>query len=76
VLTLGQDIVGGQRIQVVVPGGTWQGSFLDEGGEFALLGCTVAPGFEYADYETGSRGDLLKEYPEQGELILRLTLPH
>ncbi len=75
VLTLGQDIVGGQRLQVVVPGGTWQGSFLDEGGEFALLGCTVAPGFEYADYETGSRGDLLKEYPEQEELILRLTPP-
>jgi predicted cupin superfamily sugar epimerase len=75
VLTLGRDIVGGQRLQVVVPAGTWQGSFLNEGGEFALLGCTVAPGFEYADYETGSRGDLLKEYPEQEELIVRLT-PH
>ncbi len=75
VLTLGQDILRGQRLQVVVPRGTWQGAFLNAGGEFALLGCTVAPGFEYADYETGSRGDLLKEYPEQEELILRLTPP-
>jgi len=72
-LTLGQDIAAGQRLQVVVPRGTWQGSFLNEGGEFALLGCTVAPGFEYADYETASRADLLKEYPEQSDLIVRLT---
>jgi predicted cupin superfamily sugar epimerase len=73
VLTLGQDILEGQELQVVVPRGTWQGSFLDEGGEFALLGCTVAPGFAYADYEHGFRADLLKEYPDQQELIIRLT---
>jgi predicted cupin superfamily sugar epimerase len=73
VLTLGQDIAGGHRLQVVVPRGTWQGSLLNEGGEFALMGCTVAPGFEYADYEAGSRGDLLKEYPEHEELITLLT---
>lgn len=73
VLMLGQDILNGEQLQVVVPRGTWQGSFLSEGGEYALLGCTVAPGFDYADYETGSRGDLLKEYPEQEELIVRLT---
>ena len=73
VVTLGQDIRSGQQLQVVVPRGTWQGSLLNEGGDFALLGCTVAPGFEYSDYESGSRGDLLKEYPEQEELITRLT---
>ena len=76
VVTLGQDIAAGQRLQVVVPRGTWQGALLNEGGEYALLGCTVAPGFEYADYETASRFDLLKEYPEHEELILRLTPPH
>ncbi len=73
VVTLGQDIYMGQQLQVVVTRGTWQGSFLDEGGEFALLGCTVAPGFEYEDYEAGSRGWLLERYPDQRELILRLT---
>ena len=73
VVTLGQDIRSGQQLQVVVPRGTWQGSLLNEGGEFALLGCTVAPGFEYSDYEAGLGGDLVKEYPEQEDLIARLT---
>lgn len=73
VLTLGQDITHDQELQVVVPRGTWQGSFLVEGGAFALLGCTVAPGFEYADYEHGSREVLLDQYPDQRELIIRLT---
>jgi predicted cupin superfamily sugar epimerase len=73
VITLGQDILAGQQLQVVVPRGTWQGSLLQEGGDFALLGCTVAPGFDYRDYESGDRDDLLKEYPEHEELIVRLT---
>jgi predicted cupin superfamily sugar epimerase len=73
VVALGQDIQASQHLQVVVPCGTWQGSFLQEGGEFALLGCTVAPGFDYRDYESGNRADLLKEYPEHEELIIRLT---
>jgi predicted cupin superfamily sugar epimerase len=74
VATLGQDILQGQRLQVVVPRGTWQGSLLKEGGEFALLGCTVAPGFEYEDYEASLREELLQQYPDQRELILRLTV--
>lgn len=73
VLTLGHDILQGQELQVVVLKGTWQGSFLNEGGEFALLGCTVAPGFDYADYQHGSREALLDQYPDQGDLIIRLT---
>lgn len=72
-LTLGQDIRQGERLQVVVPRGTWQGSCLRQGGQFALLGCTLAPGFEYQDYEAGSREELLKEYPGRSELIIRLT---
>ncbi|NIN66651.1 MAG: cupin domain-containing protein [Anaerolineae bacterium] len=73
VATLGQDILAGQELQVVVPRGTWQGSLLNEGGEFALLGCTVSPGFEYEDYEAGSREEFLVQYPAHRELILRLT---
>lgn len=73
VVTLGQDILKGQELQVVAPRGTWQGAFLNELGEFALLGCTVAPGFEYADYEAGDRETLLEQYPDQRELIVRLV---
>ena len=74
-LVLGPDILAGQRPQVLVPRGTWQGSFLEPRShdDFALLGCTVAPGFDYADYETGDRADLLRQYPAQADLIRRLT---
>ena len=70
---LGPDLLAGQSVQVVVPRGVWQGSVLEPGGAFALLGCTVAPGFEYADYESGSRGELLARYPAFEDLIVRLT---
>jgi predicted cupin superfamily sugar epimerase len=71
---LGPDLARGQRPQVVVPRGVWQGSLLEPGGDFALLGCTVAPGFDYADYETGERADLLARYPAFADLIRRLTV--
>jgi uncharacterized protein len=72
-IVLGQDLAAGQQLQIVVPRGVWQGTLLERGGDFALLGCTVAPGFEYADYEHGRREDLLKEYPRHAALIRRLT---
>src|SRR5205085_8618727 len=58
-LIFGPDLLEGQSVQVVVPRGVWQGSVLEPGGAFALLGCTVAPGFEYADYEGGNRAELM-----------------
>ncbi len=72
-LTLGPDIPGGMRPQVVVPRGVWQGARLRAGGRYALLGTTVAPGFEYADYEHGRRDALLETYPEFRDLIVALT---
>ncbi len=71
--TLGSDVMQGQRVQLVVPKGTWQGAFINPGGKFALLGCTVAPGFDDEDFEIADRNPLLKEYPDQRELILKLT---
>jgi predicted cupin superfamily sugar epimerase len=73
VVTLGPDVTAGQQPQVVVPRGVWQGSRLADGGRFALLGCTVAPGFDYADYEHGDRATLVQRYPAFAELIGRLT---
>jgi hypothetical protein len=54
--------------QHVVPGGVWQGARLAEGGAWALLGCTMAPGFDYADYESGT-AELLRGWPEFGPRI-------
>ena len=58
---------------LIVPAGVWQGSLLEPGSEFALLGCTVAPGFEYADYESGDRITLTARFPAFAERIRQLT---
>ena len=70
----GNDVLAGQRPQIVVPRNAWQGLRLLPGGEdFALMGCTVAPGFEYEDYAHGQRAELLARYPEFRDRIIRLT---
>ena len=73
VMTLGPDVLGGQRVQLVVSRGVWQGSRVKAGGEWALLGTTMAPGFDFADYETGERERLIAEYPGTAERIRALT---
>ena len=73
IVKLGTDIAAGMRPQVVVPRGVWQGARLAAGGRYALLGTTVAPGFEYVDYESGVREELLRLYPEFEEMICALT---
>jgi predicted cupin superfamily sugar epimerase len=72
-VVIGTDLRAGQRPQVVVPPGVWQGSRLEPGVEFALLGATMAPGFDYADYEQGRRADLVARYPDHAEVIRQLT---
>jgi uncharacterized protein len=73
VIILGPDILNDEHLQVVVPKDTWQGSFLKPGGDFALLGTTMAPGFDFGDYEHASREELLKTFMDQRDLIIRLT---
>jgi len=70
---IGSDLLVGHEPQRVVPAGVWQGSFLEPGVPFALLGATMAPGFDYDDYERGTRADLLAQYPKAESLIRRLT---
>jgi predicted cupin superfamily sugar epimerase len=73
VVTVGADLAAGARPQAVVPAGAWQGSALVPGAAFALLGTTMAPGFDFADYEPGSRDVLVAQYPAFRDLIGRLT---
>ena len=72
-LVLGTELRRGMRPQVVVPGGTWQGSSLREDGAFALLGTTMSPGYHPDDFEIGDRRSLEALYPEASDLIRRLT---
>ena len=73
VLSLGSDILNGELPQLVVPQRVWQGSRLKEGGRYALLGTTVAPAFDYEDFELGRRSELVCRYPECAQLIEALT---
>lgn len=70
---IGTHIAAGQRPQVVAPRGVWQGTRLVPGGRFALLGCTVSPGFDFADYEHGEREALVRAYPAEAAEIAVLT---
>lgn len=71
-VTMGQDIAAGHQLQVVVRGGIWQGCKL-AGGQWALLGTTMSPGFDYADYETGVRDELIAQYPDIADAIREYT---
>jgi predicted cupin superfamily sugar epimerase len=73
IVTLSHDILKGQSVQTIVPKNTWQGALLNKGGKFALLGTTVAPGFDFADFQLANRNILLKKFPAQKPLILQLT---
>jgi len=72
-LTLGGDLRAGQNVQLVVPAGVWQGTRLIDGGKVALLGCTVTPGFDFADYRSGSYAELAAKWPAEAERIRALT---
>lgn len=72
VYLLGSDLAAGQRPQALVPGGVWQGSRLQEGGRFALMGTTMAPGFEFGDFETGDGSTLAAAFPAHADLIRTL----
>jgi predicted cupin superfamily sugar epimerase len=73
VVLIGSDWQANMHPQVLVPGGVWQGCRLAAGGRYTLMGVTVAPGFESADFESGAREALLAQYPAFADLIRALT---
>ena len=72
-VTLGSEPLHGMKFQHLVPGGVWQGARLVKGGQYALLGTTMAPGFDFEDYATGDRQELIARYPDRAELISQLA---
>jgi uncharacterized protein len=73
VFTLGPDLAAGQHVQLLVPAGVWQGTRLIGDGKVALLGCSVTPGFEYADYRNAPAHELSAKWPVEAERIKKLT---
>lgn len=71
-VVLGSDIRGGQLFQYVVPAGCWFASRPAAGSRYSFVGCTVAPGFDFADFELAKAEELTRAYPGNAELIRSL----
>ena len=70
---LGSDPEAGEVFQTVIKAGSWFASVPEMPGEYALVGCTVAPGFDFADFELAGRDALSEHYPQHAALIRTLT---
>ncbi|GHB84265.1 cupin domain-containing protein [Persicitalea jodogahamensis] len=73
IIRLGPDPEAGEVFQAVVPAGTWFGSRPVAGAAYSLVGCTVAPGFDFADFELAERETLLAQFPQHRVVVEGLT---
>jgi len=72
-ILLGRNIEKGESLQTVIKHNSWFAAELSDKTSFALIGCTVAPGFDFNDFELGKRDKLIDAFPQLRELIFRLT---
>ncbi len=72
-ILLGDDSDAGQTFQAVVRAGCWFASHVADWKSWALVGCTVAPGFDFEDFEMGKREELVTQFPQHREMIEKLT---
>ncbi len=70
---VGSDVIAGNFLQYTVPAGTWFASHVFSSGKYSLVGCTVAPGFDFRDFEMASRSEMLNEFPFHHETIINFT---
>lgn len=73
VVILGQDVLQGEHVQFVVPAGVWMGARIRPGGDYAVFGNTMAPGFSLDDFEGAAAADLISQWPQHAPLIRALT---
>jgi uncharacterized protein len=72
-IILGSDIENGQSFNAIIPANTWFAARVKDGGGYSLFSCTVAPGFDFADFELAKREDLLQQYPNLKTTIEAFT---
>lgn len=70
---LGNDIAKGEHPQVMIPANTWFAASVQNAKGFALVSCTVSPGFDFADFDLAKREDLLQQYSHLKDVIERFT---
>ena len=73
-VVMGSNIAEGEKIQYVIPAGVWQAGCLNDGGRYALFGCTMAPGFTGTCFEAGLADELIKQYPSKADIIKKLSV--
>ena len=71
--TLGKNFENNEEPQIVIKAGEWFGSKVKDKDSYALVGCTVSPGFDFADFELGDKNELLKRFPQHKEVIEKLA---
>lgn len=70
---LGNNPQNNETFQCLVKAGSWFGAALQKGGDYSLVGCTVSPGFDFADFELGGRETLTQLFPHHAGVIKMLT---
>lgn len=71
--SIGNDIKNGELPQYIVEAGDWFAAEVEDENSFTFLGCTVAPGFDFEDFELASQDQLMRQFPNHSEIIKRLT---
>lgn len=72
-IILGNDIANGQVLQAIIPANTWFAARVRDGAGYSLFSCTVAPGFDFADFELAERQELLRQFPHLSTSIHAFT---
>jgi predicted cupin superfamily sugar epimerase len=72
-LKVGSNLESGEVFQCVIPKGVWFAASVNAADSYSLVGCTVAPGFHFDDFELGNREKMILAYPQHKELIKQLT---
>ncbi|MFP4123129.1 cupin domain-containing protein [Coleofasciculus sp.] len=72
-IKLGENLDEGEAFQAVVKAGDWFSATVNNPQSYSLVGCTVAPGFDFNDFELGKREELIKRYPQHQSLIEKMT---
>ena len=70
---LGKNVAIGENLQVIIPAGSWLGATVNDPGSYALVGCTVSPGFDFHDFIIGQRDELINLFPSHKQVIKMLS---
>lgn len=72
--TLGRNISKNEQWQLVIPRGCWFAAKVVDNRSYSLIGCTVAPGFDYGDFELAEKANLIRKFPQHQELISQMCV--